>query len=418
MHHDPSFSRALRIAAGHLAPGAGLPAPAPHLDGVVQALSIRYNNLVYEMKGRGQDVTVLSLGEAFFDIPLFGFGDLPMPDGYHYSHSRGIPELRRRLADYYAAGYGVPVDPATEIVVTAGSKIAIHMSLMAILSPGDEVLVLEPAWVSYTEQVKLCHAVPVMVPHDRGVFELGEFITPRTRAIIVNNPNNPSGKVFTRPELRHLHALADRHRLFLLSDEAYSEFVPDDSFVSLGAMDPEKEHTLVCNSMSKNYGMSGWRIGYVIGRRGVIDEVLKINQHLVTCPPTILQHYLERHFDEILDITRPQIADVVRRRGELAAFMDGLGMSYLDGSSTFYFFVSIAASGATSEEFCTRLLTEHHVSTVPGIGYGASCDGFIRVSVGTESMERTRRGILRIHRLIEEMAMENGVPAAEAEVYA
>jgi aspartate/methionine/tyrosine aminotransferase len=388
--------------------------PAPHLGGIDQAISIRYNNLVYEMKARGEDVIVLSLGEAFFDIPLFGFGDLPMPDGYHYSHSRGIPELRRRLAAYYGSRYGVPVDPGTEILVTAGSKIAIHMSLMAILSPGSEALVLEPAWVSYSEQVKLCHGVPVMVPHDTGIFDLGRFITPRTRVILLNNPNNPSGKVFSREELEHLHALAERHGLYLLSDEAYSEFVPDaGAFISCGVLDPEKRHTIVCNSMSKNYGMSGWRIGYVIGGSVLIDAVLKINQHLVTCPPTILQHYLEKHFDDILDITRPQIADVVRRRRELADFMDARGMSYLPGDSTFYFFVSIARSSLSSEEFCTRLLTEHHVSTVPGIGYGRSCDRFIRVSVGTESMERTRQGIALVARLIEETAVE-AAPAAPA----
>ncbi len=380
-------------------------APAAHLSEIAQALSIRYNNLVYEMKSRGEDVTVLSLGEAFFDIPLFSFADLPMPDSYHYSHSRGNPELRRRLAAYYGEEYGVPVDPASEIVVTAGSKIAIHMSLMAILNPGDEVLVLEPAWVSYTEQVKLCHGVPVMVPFDCPIFDLARFVTPRTRAIIVNNPNNPSGKVFTQPELEYLHALADRENLFLLSDEAYSEFVLDDSFISCGALDPEKKHTIVCNSMSKNYGMSGWRIGYVIGRPGLMDEVLKINQHLITCPPAILEHYLVKHFDEILEITRPQIDDVVRRRRELAVFMDELGMAYLPGDSTFYFFVSIARSGLTSEEFCTRLLTERRVSTVPGIGYGKSCDRFIRVSVGTESMERTKRGILTVKQLIEETAV-------------
>lgn len=414
MKPHPSLQRALRFAAAlgtRPASADAAPAAAEHMGGIAQALSIRYNNLVYDMKSRGEDVIVLSLGEAFFDIPLFRFDDLPMPDGYHYSHSRGVPELRRRLAEYYGERYGVPVNPADEIIVTAGSKIAIHMSLMAILNPGDEALVLEPAWVSYTEQVKLCHAVPVMVPHDAGIFRLGEFITARTRVIIVNNPNNPSGKLLTAEELAFLHELADEHGLFILSDEAYSDFVPDDSFISLGAGDPEKRHTLICNSMSKNHGMSGWRLGYVIGRPAVIDEVLKINQHLVTCPPTILQYYLERHFAEVLEITRPQIAEVVRRRGELAAFMDARGMTYLPGDSTFYFFVSIERAGVPSEAFCTRLLTEHGVSTVPGIGYGDSCDGFIRVSVGTESMERTRRGIVLVDELIETMAMENGLLA-------
>lgn len=389
-------------------------APAPHLRGIADAISIRYNNLVYDMKARGEDVIVLSLGEAFFDIPLFGFDDLPMPEGYHYSHSRGLPGLRRRLASYYGTSYGVPVDPETEIVVTAGSKLAIHMSLMAILEPGDEVLVLEPAWVSYSEQVKLCHAVPVMVPHDRSVFELGEYVTARTRAVIVNNPNNPSGKLLSVEELEFLHHLADTNNLFLLADEAYSEFVPDGAFVSCGVLDPEKKHTIVCNSMSKNHGMSGWRVGYVIGRRDLVAEILKINQHLLTCPPTILQHYLERRFDQILGITKPQIAEVVRRRGELAAFMDGCGMEYLPGDSTFYFFVSIARSQLSSEAFCTRLLAERRVSTVPGIGYGASCDGFVRISVGTESMERTRRGMLLVKNLIEETAAERGLVAHPA----
>lgn len=382
-----------------------MPAPAQHMGEIAQAISIRYNNLVYEKKARGEDVIVLSLGEAFFDIPLFPFDDLPMPDGYHYSHSRGNALLRRRLARYYVERYGVPVDPETEIIVTAGSKIAIHMSLMAMLNPGDEVLVLEPAWVSYSEQVKLCHGVPVMVPHDRSVFELESFVTPRTKAVIVNNPNNPSGKVYTQAELEHLHGLADRENLFVLSDEAYSEFVLDDSFISVGALDARKRHTVVCNSMSKNWGMSGWRIGYVIGSPAMIAEVLKVNQHLVTCPASILENYLVRHFDEILEITRPQIAQVVEKRRELAAFMDGLGMEYLPGDSTFYFFVSIAPSSLTSEQFCTRLLQEHGVSTVPGIGYGRSCDGYIRVSVGTESMERTTRGIRLVQRLIEETAV-------------
>jgi len=395
-------------------------APAAHLGDVVEALSIRYNNRVYEMRSRGEDVIVLSLGEAFFDIPLFDFAEMPMPDGYHYSHSRGLPALRRRLADFYAHRYGVPVDPETEIVVTAGSKIAIHMSLMAILGPGDEAMVLEPAWVSYSEQVRLCHGVPVMVPCETSIFDLGGFVTPRTRAIIVNNPNNPSGKVLSREELEHLHRLAEEHGVFLLADEAYSEFVPDGGFVSCGVMDPEKRHTIICNSMSKNYGMSGWRIGYAITGRRLADEVLKINQHLVTCPPTILQHYLERHFHRVLEITAPQIADVVARRRELGDFIEELGMRCLPGEATFYLFLSIAGSSLSSDEFCTRLLEEHRVSAVPGIGYGRSCDRFVRVGVGTESMERMKHGIALIHQLIQETAVdappEDAFPALELAV--
>ncbi len=197
-----------------------MPSAATHLGDVVPALSIKFNGLAHELKARGADVIVLSLGEAFFDIPLFSFAEMPIPESYHYNQSRGNPDLRRHLATYYGRQYGVPVDPDTEIVVTAGSKIAIHISLMAILDPGDEVLVLEPAWVSYSEQVRLCHGVPVMVPYHQSLFELDGFITPRTKAIIVNNPNNPSGRVLSRGELKHLHAVADLYDLFLISDEA------------------------------------------------------------------------------------------------------------------------------------------------------------------------------------------------------
>jgi aminotransferase len=378
-----------------------MPKHADYVDGIVQAMSIKYNNLVYEMKGQGIDIIVLSFGEAFFDIPLYAFDDLPYPDIYHYSHSRGIIGLRERLARYYTEQYEVPVDPDKEIIVTTGSKIAIHMAFMAILNPGDEVIIPEPAWVSYPEQVRLCHATPVLVPYYESMMDIDKYVTKKTRAIVLNFPHNPRGLLLPKEELEYLHTLAQRHDIYLLSDEAYSDFLLDeDKFISCGWHDPKKEHSIICNSMSKNYGMSGWRIGYVIANPDLIFQILKINQHLITCPATILEHYLVKHFDDILAITKPQMLDVVNKRKKLAAYMDSLGMTYLPGTATFYFFVSIERSRLTSEEFSTRLLMDQHISTVPGLGYGQSCDHFIRVSVGTESMERTMYGVRMINELI------------------
>jgi aminotransferase len=378
-----------------------MPTHARYVDQVVEAMSVKFNNRVYEMKQAGLDVIVLSLGEAFFDIPLFPFDTLPFPDVYHYSHSRGLVGLRRKLAAYYDRHYGVPVDPATEMIITAGSKAALHMSFMAILEPGDGVVVLEPAWVSYSEQIRLCHGQPIMVPHDVPLDDLGRWITPNTRAIVISSPQNPTGHVYTRAELTLLHRLAIEHDLYLIADEAYSDFLSGETFVSCGVADPQKTHTIICNSMSKNYGMSGWRVGYVIAQRDLIQQILKINQHLITCPATILEHYLERHFDDILVITKPQIEDVVTRRAVLGRYMRELGLEHLEGTATFYFFVRIADSRLSSEAFCERLLTESRVCVVPGRGYGESCDGFVRVSVGTESMERTMRGIRAIKSLID-----------------
>ena len=364
-------------------------------------MSIKYNTQVYELKRRGRDVLVMSLGEAYFDIPLFPMDDLPYPEVNHYSHSRGLPELRQKLAQYFDKEYGVRFDYETEILVTAGSKAAIHMTLMSILDPGDEVLYSEPAWVSYPEQIKLCYGIPVGISYDKGVADFESYITGKTKAIVINNPHNPRGYVFTRDELAHLLQLAKKYDLWILSDEAYSDFLTDGAFVSIGRMDPEKEHAVIFNSMSKNYGISGWRIGYVIGKENLINNVLKVNQHLITCPPTILSYYLARHFDEILEITKPQIAEVVSKRNELARYMDEIGLAYLKGAATFYFFVSIGHSRLSSEEFCTRLLEQDCISVVPGSGYGSSCDRFVRVSVGTASLEQNKHGLRKIKQLIE-----------------
>ena len=380
-----------------------MPRAAGYVQDIIEAMSIKYNNRVYEKKQRGEDVIRLSFGEAYFDIPLFPFDDLPMPGLYHYSHSRGIPELRTLLAEYYKARFGVPVDPDTEIVVTAGSKIALHMSFMAILEPGDEVLIHEPAWVSYTEQVRLCHAVPVSLPYDTAISEYGRFITERTRAIVVNNPNNPTGRLITAAEWRELHRLAAQHDLYIVSDEAYSDYVlAPAGFISAALYDPAKTHTVVCNTLSKNYGMSGWRIGYVFTNAALMQQILKLNQHLVTCPATVLEMYMVRHFHEVLGITAPQIRDVVVKRQAVARMLDELGLTYLPGEGTFYLFVSIGESALGSEEFSDRLLDERGVSTVPGIGYGDSCDGFIRISVGVEEMDRIRAGLEHIAEFIRE----------------
>lgn len=365
-----------------------------------QATSIRYNTMVYEMQAAGRDVLVMSLGEAFFDIPLFAVDDLPYPDLYHYSHSRGLPELRRKLMAHYA-GYHVRLDWETEIIVTAGSKAAIYMALLAIINPGDEVLFAEPAWVSYPEQIKLCHGIPRGIPFPANVADYERHITGRTKAIVVTNPHNPRGYVFGREELGQILDLARKYDLWVLSDEAYSDFVQDGSFVSMAQFDPDKRHAVVFNSLSKNLGMSGWRLGYVVANPSLIANILKVNQHLITCAPSVLQHYVARHFEAILEITKPQIAALAYRREKIARYMDTIGLRYASGGATFYFFVSISPSRLDSESFCIRLLNEQHVCVVPGLGYGASCDGFVRVSIGAASLEENMRGLDRIKELIE-----------------
>ena len=376
--------------------------PSHAVGSSIEATSVRLNNQVYELKASGVDVTVLSLGEAFFEIPLLSFDGLPKPDIFHYSHSRGIPRLRAKLAHYFLQEYDVGFDPESQILVTAGSKIAVHMALMTILDPGDEVIIPDPAWVSYPEQVKLCYGTPVQIPYEKTVFDYEDYITNRTKVIIINNPHNPTGRVLTLEEISYLVRLAEKYGLFVLADEAYSDFLlEDEKFISVGNIDKELSHTIICNSMSKNYGMSGWRVGYAISNPAMINQILKLNQHLVTCPPTILAHYLVNYFDSILKVTKPQIMDVVQKRQRMGDYMESIGLKSLDGSATFYFFVSIAESSLGSEEFSVRLLKEHHIGVVPGLGYGPSCDKFVRVSIGTEPEERVKAALRTMKELID-----------------
>ena len=377
----PTFSRVVQMAS--------------------EAMSIKYNNLVYELKKDGRDLIVLSLGEAFFDIPLADFRELPVPDIFHYSHSRGLPQLRKCIADYYAKEYGVPIDPDREILVTAGSKAAIHFVIMSLLNPGDEALMHEPLWVSYPEQVRLSYGVPVQIPLDVPVGDYEKYISSRSKLLIVNNPSNPRGSVLAHEQMSRLLDTARDHNLLLLADEAYSEFLIGHRFRSFGVLDFEKHNVAICNSISKNFGLSGWRIGYVIAHQDLINQILKINQHLITCPATILQHYVVRHFESILSTTRPQIRDVVQKRQAVADHANKLGLHQLDGDATFYLFLSTRPSKLKSEIFCDRLLAEESVCVVPGIGYGASCDNFVRISVGTEPLERIYIALDRIKRFIQ-----------------
>lgn len=366
-----------------------------------QAMSIKYNTMVYELQRSGKKILIMSLGEAFFDIPLFPMDSLPFPTIYHYTNSRGIPELRQRLSEFFLRNYDIPVNYEKEILITAGSKAAIHFAFMATLNPGDEVLIHEPYWVSYPEQVKMCYGIPVNIPYYKTVYDFEEFITPKTKIIVINNPHNPTGYIYSEDELKHILKLTEKYDLWLFSDEAYSEFVDDGSFISPAKFDRDKTHTVVFNSISKNYGISGWRLGYVIANEKLVSNILKVNQHIITCPSTILEYYVEKYFYNILEITNPQIKALIQKRKKVEEFMSLIGLQTLPGTATFYFFVSISPTQLSSEEFCTRLLYEHYISAVPGIGYGRSCNKFIRISIGTAATVEIKNALRTIKKLIQ-----------------
>lgn len=370
------------------------------VEDIPEAMSIRFNQMVYDLKRQGRDVIVLSLGEAFFEIPLFRFSQVDYVKGYHYSDSRGIPELRNAIAGYYHRQYGAPVDARSELLVSAGSKLLIYMAMMAVLNRADEVLVHEPCWLSYPEQVRLCGGVPKVIPYDVPPAEFERYLSPRTRLLVLNNPNNPAGHVYSRRDLTDLYEMCRVRGIYVLVDEAYSDFVGDGSFVSLAQIAPAKERVIIVNSLSKNMGMSGWRIGYVIAHPTFIAQLLKVNQHLMTCAPTILQSYCAKYFERILQLTLPQVREVVEKRKRIARRIDELSLKRLPGEATFYFFINIDPYPGTSLAFATELLQTHAISVVPGCAYGTSTDRFIRFSIGAEPEERIEEALWVIKQMI------------------
>lgn len=358
------------------------------IDKIPEALSVYINQLVYDLRRQKRDVISLSLGESYFNIPRFPFEPLDFEKGYHYSDSQGIPELRDKIADYYNKYYGTDVNGKDDILISAGSKPIIFMCMLAILNPRDEVLIHEPAWLSYQEQVKLCNAKVSFIPYNEKINFFEKYFTDKTRLMIINNPNNPSGRVYSKDELLEIYSTCRSRGVYLMVDEAYSDFVIDEDFVSILNLVPNMDGVITINSLSKNMGMSGWRIGYMIATPKFISKILKLNQHLVTCGPTILLQYVSKYFDDILAYTLPQVREVVEKRKRIAKYLDENEIKFLPGSSTFYFFIDVSTYDGDILNLSLHMLLEHDIAMVPGLAYGKSTEKFLRMSIGTETEER------------------------------
>jgi aspartate aminotransferase/aminotransferase len=368
------------------------------VESLPQALSVYMNQLLYQMRSLGRDVTSLSLGEAYFSIPKFGFDEIDFDRGYHYSESQGTPELRQKIAEHYYEKYNVKLDSKSQVLVSAGSKLLLFMCMKTFLNPGDRIAIHEPAWLSYSEQARLCESDTTFIPHFVKVEDFANYLCHNTKLLILNNPNNPAGRVYSVGELIQLHDLCLANNIVLIVDEAYSDFVDEDKFTSIGFLVKDLQNLVIVNSLSKNMGMSGWRIGYALSSTEIIQRILRINQHLITCAPTVLQLYLAKHFDKILEATNPQIQNLMRKRKEIQSILSALEITHLKGTGTFYFFIDLLSLGfkGNTMEFALNLLLNHDICVVPGGAYGTSTDNYIRVSIGTESVERIREAMILI----------------------
>ncbi len=376
---------------------------------IIPSMTIGMDDRVRTLRRQGVDVVSLAAGEPDFDTPeaVKEAASAAIREGFtKYTSPAGIPELRQAVAARLRQDYGAAYEP-DEIVITAGGKPALYFALQALCEPGDEVLVPVPAWVSYIEQIRLAGARPVMVPTEAAEAwqplpdRVAPLITPRTRAIILNSPHNPTGTVYTRETLAGLVALSARHGFALLSDEIYERMVYDGArHLCVPAVWPEaRDRIVLLNSMSKTYAMTGWRLGYAAAPRPVADAVTALQGHLAGNPNSIAQKaglYALTHRVALAEM----VTEYDRRRRYVAARLNEIpGVTCGMPRGAFYAFPDVrgvlARPGgpSTSLALAEYLLEQAHVALVPGEAFEAP--GFLRLSYAT-SMASIERGLDRI----------------------
>jgi aminotransferase len=331
----------------------------------------------------------------------------------HYTSNRGLSELCNAISLYMERRFNLKYDPSEQIMVTVGASEGIDLAMRAIITPGDEVLVPEPSYVSYSPCVALAggKAVGIKTNHELK-FKLTpeaveEAITSRTRAIILPYPNNPTGAIMTKEDLIPIIETLKKHDIIIVSDEIYSELTySDQRHVSIAEFEDMYDRTIVLNGFSKSFAMTGWRLGYACGNRDLIAGMLKIHQYVMLCAPIMSQKAaleglvqgLKYGFNDVEQMRRAYN----RRRRMIVSKIRNIGLECFEPEGAFYIFPSIKSTGLTSLEFCERLLQEEKVAVVPGTAFGPSGEGHIRCSYAY-SIESIKTALERIERFVNNL---------------
>jgi aminotransferase len=374
----------------------------------VQAIKPSGIRRFFDIAATMKDVISLGIGEPDFITPghIRQAGIQAIEEGEtHYTSNYGTLELREAIAANLQRRYGVEYDPRTEIMVTVGVSEGIDATMRALLDPGDEVIIPDPGYVAYEADVVL--AGGVVVPVRTCVEESFEVkaeaiaaaLTPRTKAILLGNPNNPTGAVVAREELEKIARLAQEHDLVIVSDEVYSRLVYGTEHTSTAALPGMKERTVLVDGFSKAYAMTGWRVGYVCAPAHLLEAILKVHQYAIMCAATMSQAAALQALLHGEDDVRAMVASYDERRKVMVAGMNAAGLDCYEPHGAFYTFPSIARTGMSSEDFAETLLTEEHVAVVPGSAFGAGGEGFVRCTYCT-ALDQIEEALVRIGRFV------------------
>ncbi len=334
----------------------------------------------FDIAATMQDVISLGIGEPDFTTPepILQAGLRSLERGEtHYTSNHGKFKLRQALSDHLQRLYGVRYDPVEEMVITVGVSEALYLTMTALLDPGDEVIIPTPCFVSYQPEVILAGGVPVEIPtHMQDNFQVDpdrirKAMTPRTKAIFVAYPNNPTGAVATREVLLEIARIAEEHDLILISDEIYDRLVYNFEHVCVPGFGEEtRRRTVLLGGFSKDYAMTGWRIGYAAGPADIIKGMVRIHQYSVMSAPTTAQDAALEALVSGEQHVRKMVAEYDRRRRLMVDGFNRLGLKTFEPRGAFYAFPQVTATGMDDETFCQKLLEEEHVAIVPGNSFG------------------------------------------------
>jgi len=363
----------------------------------------------FDIAATMQDVISLGIGEPDFVTPqpFLDAGIRSLQEGHtHYTSNSGILELRQSLSNHLHRKYGVRYDPETEILISVGVSEALYLTLSAVCDPGDEIIIPEPCFVAYAPEVTLAGGKAITIPtYVKDEFQvtgatIESAITEKTKAILIGYPNNPTGAVMTREKLLEVAAVAQKYDLLVISDEIYDQLVYGFDHICLASLPRMRDRTVTLGGFSKNYAMTGWRIGYAAAPPDILAALRKIHQYTIMSAPTTAQIAAIVALEEGDSFVEDMRSEYDHRRKLIVGGLNQLGLSTFEPRGAFYAFPSISASGMDDSTFAEALLQEERVAVVPGSAFGESGSGFVRCSYAT-AYEKIEEALRRIERFMK-----------------
>lgn len=362
----------------------------------------------FDMANEIPDVISLGVGEPDFDTPwhIREAGIQALQSGKtFYTSNAGLQELRAAISSYTKRKTGLTYNPENQIIVTVGGSEAIDLALRALLNAGDEVIYLEPGFVSYYPCIKLADGVPVPIRlTEENRFrlkpeQLEAAVTPKSKVLILSYPNNPTGAVMEKEDLEALLPVIQKHDLIVISDEIYGELTYGVKHCSIAGLPGMEQRTIIINGFSKSFAMTGWRLGYALGNHEIIEQMVKIHQFAVMCAPTISQYAAIEAMEQGDGDIEAMRESYDQRRKFLYHELQRLGLPCFEPQGAFYMFPNIREFGLSSGEFALKLLKEEKVAVVPGDSFGECGEGFVRISYAA-SLQNLKEAVNQIFRFL------------------